>query len=229
MKAILLNQIASRFAEAGKTAMEPQLTPGQKRLFDYLKTTIEHQGSAPSLRQAARDLGVSHAAVSQGLKLLEHKGVVKRESRYSRTLHLIGPTGETAAAQRWIEVPIVGRVNAGLPLYAQQEWEGSLVLDGALYRGRHLFALRVRGDSMQGAGILDGDLAVCLPRQYAENGEIVVALVHGEEATVKRFFLHRDHVELRPENPEYPIMRYGFDAVLVQGKVVGIQRTLQSK
>lgn len=224
-----LNQTASRVAEAGKTAMEPQLTPGQKRLFDYLKTTIEHQGSAPSLRQAARDLGISHAAVSQGLKLLEQKGVVKREGRYSRTLHLIGPTGETAAAQRWIEVPIVGRVNAGLPLYAQQEWEGSLVLDGALYRGRHLFALRVRGDSMQGAGILDGDLAVCLPRQYAENGEIVVALVHGEEATVKRFFLHRDHVELRPENPEYPIMRYGFDAVLVQGKVVGIQRTLQPK
>ncbi len=204
--------------------MEPQLTPGQKRLFDYLKHVIERNGSAPSLRQAARDLGISHAAVSQGLKLLEHKGVVKRQGRYSRTLHLIGPTGETSAAQRWIEVPIVGRVNAGLPLYAQQEWEGSLVLDSTLYRGRHLFALRVRGDSMQGAGILDGDIAVCTPRQYAVNGEIVVVLVHDEEATVKRFFLHRDHVELRPENPDYPVMRYRFDEVLVQGRVIGIQR-----
>lgn len=204
--------------------MGPELTPGQKRLFDYLKKIIQRTGKAPSLRQAAQDLGVSHAAISQSLKLLEQKGVVKRQGRYSRTLHLISPTGETAAAQRWREVPVVGRVNAGLPLYAQQEWEGSLVLDRTLYRGQHLFALRVRGDSMKGAGILDGDMAVCTPRQYAENGEIVVALIHGEEATVKRFFLHRDHVELRPENPAFPVMNYGFDEVLIQGRVIGIQR-----
>lgn len=204
--------------------MGPELTPGQRRLFDYLKNIIERTGSAPSLRQAGQDLGVSHAAISQGLKLLAQKGVVKRQGRYSRTLHLLNPTGETAAAQRWREVPVVGRVTAGLPLYAQQEWEGSLVLDNTVYRGQHLFALRVRGESMKGAGILDGDMAVCAPRQYAENGEIVVALIHGEEATVKRFFLHRDHVELRPENPDYPVMHYGFDEVLIQGRVVGIQR-----
>lgn len=204
--------------------MGPELTAGQRRLFDYLKNIIERTGSAPSLRQAAQDLGVSHAAISQGLKRLAQKGVVKRQGRYSRTLHLLNPTGETAAAQRWREVPVVGRVTAGLPLYAQQEWEGSLVLDNTVYRGQHLFALRVRGDSMKGAGILDGDMAVCAPRQYAENGEIVVALIHGEEATVKRFFLHRDHVELRPENPDYPVMHYGFDEVLIQGRVIGIQR-----
>ncbi|WP_372682531.1 transcriptional repressor LexA [Desulfosarcina sp.] len=204
--------------------MGPELTAGQRRLFDYLKKIIQRTGKAPSLRQAAQDLGVSHAAISQGLKLLEQKGVVKRQGRYSRTLHLINPTGETAAAQRWREVPVVGRVNAGLPLYAQQEWEGGLVLDRTLYRGHHLFALRVQGDSMKGAGILDGDMAVCAPRQYADNGEIVVALIHGEEATVKRFFLRRDHVELRPENPDYPVMHYGFDEVLIQGRVIGIQR-----
>ncbi len=206
--------------------MGPELTPTQKRLFDYLKKIIQRTGKAPSLRQAAQDLGVSHAAVSQGLKLLAQKGVVKRQGRYSRTLHLISPTGETTAAQRWREVPVVGRVTAGLPLYAQQEWEGGLVLDRTLYRGQHLFALRVRGDSMKGAGILDGDMAVCAPRQYAENGEIVVALIHGEEATVKRFFLHRDHIELRPENPDYPVMHYGFDEVLIQGRVIGIQRVM---
>ena len=204
--------------------MTPELTPGQQRLFDYLKKAIERTGSTPSLRQAAGDLGISHAAISQGLKMLEQKGVLKRQGRYSRTIHLIGPTGDKAAAQRWREVPVVGRITAGLPLYAQQEWEGSLVLDSALYRGQHLFALRVQGDSMRGAGILDGDLAICTPRQYAENGEIIVALIHGQEATIKRFFLHPDHVELRPENPEYPVMRYGFDEFLVQGKVIGIQR-----
>ena len=75
-------------------------------------------------------------------------------------------------------------------MYAQQEWDGSVVLDARVYRGQNLFALRIDGDSMKEVGILDGDLAICEPRQYARNGEIVVALIHGEEATVKRFYLH---------------------------------------
>jgi repressor LexA len=99
-----------------------------------------------------------------------------------------------------------------------------VVVDGAVFTGDNLFVLQVRGDSMRDVGIFDGDLAICQPRQYAENGEIVVALVHNEEATVKRFFLHPDRIELRPENPDYPAMYFGFDEVLVQGKVVGIQR-----
>ena len=119
---------------------------------------------------------------------------------------------------------MVGRVAAGLPMYAQQEWDGTLVVDGAVFRAAILFALRVKGDSMKGAGMLDGDMAICEPRQYAENGEIVVALINGEEATVKRFFRHAHHIELRPENLRYPSQRYGFGDVLVQGKVVGIQR-----
>jgi repressor LexA len=110
-------------------------------------------------------------------------------------------------------------------MYAQQEWDGSVVLDATVYRGQNLFALRVSGDSMEGAGILHNDLAICEPRQYARNGEVVVALIHGEEATVKRFYLHKDHIELRPENSQYKSMRYGFGDVLVQGKVVGIQRS----
>ena len=109
-------------------------------------------------------------------------------------------------------------------MYAQEEWGGSLVLDAALFRGQNLFALKVQGDSMKGAGILDGDLAICEPRQYAENGEIVVALINDDEATVKRFFLHEDHVELRPENSRYPILFCSFGEVLIQGKVLGIQR-----
>jgi repressor LexA len=79
---------------------------------------------------------------------------------------------------------------------------------------------------MKGAGILDGDLVICEPRQYAQNGEIVVALIHSEEATVKRFFRRTDHIELRPENPGHSPMRHGFGEVLVQGKVIGLQRAL---
>jgi repressor LexA len=204
--------------------MRSKLTPKQKHFLAYLQREIRRLGQAPSLRQAALDLGVSHAAVAQSLKALEAKGYLKREGRYSRTIHLLNRARETAALQRWREIPVVGRVTAGLPMYAQEEWDGSVVVDAAVYRGRNLFALRIKGDSMKGIGILDGDLVICEPRQYAQNGEIVVALIDGEEATVKRFFLHDDHIELRPENPRYKIMRYAFSDVLIQGKVIGVQR-----
>jgi repressor LexA len=204
--------------------MQTELTPKQQQLLDYLQQTIDRQGRSPSLRRAAADIGVSHAAIAQGLKALEAKGHIKREGRYSRKIYLLNRIRQAGAVHRWREIPVIGRVTAGLPMYAQQEWDGTVVVDGAVFTGDNLFVLRISGDSMRNAGILDGDLAICQPRQYAENGEIVVVLVQNEEATVKRFYLHPDHIELRPENPDYPVMRYGFDEVLVQGKVVGIQR-----
>jgi len=204
--------------------MKVRLTPKQQRFLDYLQREITKTGLSPSLRQAAADLGVSHAAIAQIFRVLEEKGYVRREGRYSRKVYLLNRAREAAALQRWREIPIIGRVTAGLPMYAQTEWDGSIVLDAAVYRSQNLFALRVRGDSMKAAGILSGDLAICEPRQYARNGEIVVALINSEEATVKRFFLHDDHIELRPENPDYTSMRYGFDEVLVQGKIIGIHR-----
>ena len=204
--------------------MHPDLTPKQQRFFSYLEREINRSGRAPSLRQAAADLGVSHAAISQMLKTLEAKGLLRREGHYSRTIHLLNRGRETAGVMRGLEVPIIGRIAAGLPLYAQPEWDGSVVVDAAIYRHATLFALRVKGDSMKEAAILDNDLVICEPRQYAENGEIVVALIDQEEATVKRFFRRRDHIELRPENPAYRPMRYGFNEVLIQGKVIGVHR-----
>ncbi|MGD8391736.1 MAG: transcriptional repressor LexA [Desulfobacterales bacterium] len=204
--------------------MQSRLTPKQQSVLDYLQREIANSGQVPSLRQAAADLGVSHTAIAQILKALEEKGYLKREGRYSRTVHLLNRARETTALQRWREIPIIGRVTAGLPMYAQTEWEGSIVLDAAVYRNPNIFALRVKGDSMKDAGILNGDLAICEPRQYAQNGEIVVALINSEEATVKRFFLHDDHIELRPENTDFAPMRYGFGEVLVQGKIIGIHR-----
>jgi repressor LexA len=192
--------------------------------MDYLRREIDRRGVAPSLRQAALDMGVSHAAIAQSLKALEAKGYVKRKGRYSRTIYLLNRADEPAAPQRWREIPIVGRVTAGLPMYAQEEWDGSVVIDAAVYRGQNLFALRIKGDSMIDAGIFNGDVVICEPRQYAHNGEIVVALIGNEDATVKRFWLHKDHIELRPENPRYSIMQYGFDEVLIQGKVIGLHR-----
>ena len=204
--------------------MQPTLTPKQERVLDFLRHEIKTSGQVPSLRQAAAELGVSHAAIAQIIRALEEKGYLKRQGRYSRTIHLLNRARETSASQRWREVPVIGRVMAGLPMYAQTEWDGSTVLDAAVFRGQNLFALRVKGQSMENIGILDGDLAICEPRQYAQNGEIVVALINNEEATVKRFFLGKKFIELRPENAKFSPMRYGFDEVLIQGKVIGIQR-----
>ena len=204
--------------------MQPELTSKQQQFRDYLEREIVRTGRAPSLRQAAEKMGVSHAAVSQLIKALEAKGAIKRDGRYSRTIHLLNRDRETAGVMRWTEVPIVGNIAAGLPLYAQQEWDGSIVVDAALYSGSNLFGLKVTGDSMKNAAILDGDLVICEPRQYAENGEIVVALIQQESATVKRFFRGKSHIELRPENPAYQPMTFPFSDVLVQGKVIGVQR-----
>lgn len=204
--------------------MQPLLTAKQRRLLAYLETEILRTGKAPSLRQAAAEQGVSHAAVAQLLKALEDKGYIKREGRYSRTIHVLNQARQAAGVHRWQEIPIIGHVTAGLPMYAQQQWDGALVVDGALFRGANLFALRIQGNSMKNAGILNGDIAICEPRQFAQNGQIVVALINNEEATVKRFFLFPDYVELRPENPAYSPVQYAFDNILIQGLVTGIHR-----
>lgn len=188
------------------------------------RTIARNRGQAPSLRQAAADLGISHTAVSQLVKQLEKKGLLRRDGRYSRTIHLLNRAQQTAGVMRWVELPIIGRIAAGLPLYAQQQWDGSVVVDAELYSGANLFALRVDGDSMRDAAILDGDLVICEPCQFAQNREIIVALIHEEEATVKRFFRYDDHIKLRPENPLFKTMRYDFNEVLIQGKVIGVQR-----
>ena len=198
------------------------LTRRQREFFDYLRSRKEAGQDAPSLRAAAEELGVSHTAVAGLLQTLQDKGWLRREGRYSRSLVLLDPGTPDPGGVR--AVPIIGRVAAGLPLYAQQEWAGSVLVDSTVFRGDNLFALRVQGDSMRDAGILEGDLAICEPRQFAANGEIVVALVGGEEATVKRFFYRGDHIELRPENDRHPVQTYTLGEVLIQGKVIGIQR-----
>ena len=204
------------------TRQRQPLTRRQREFFDYLQSRMEADQDAPSLRAAAEDLGVSHTAVAGLLQTLQDKGWLRREGRYSRSLVLLDPGTPDPGGVR--AVPIIGRVAAGLPLYAQQEWAGSVLVDSTVFRGDNLFALRVQGDSMSDAGILEGDLAICEPRQFAANGEIVVALVGGEEATVKRFFYRGDHIELRPENDRHPVQTYTLGEVLIQGKVIGIQR-----
>lgn len=201
-----------------------ELTDKQEFFLGYLAERIAEDGRAPSLRQAALDIGVSHTAVAQLMTQLERKGLLEREGHYGRTVRLLSKPREQHRGKMGRELPIVGHVTAGLPMYAQQEWEGVVVVDKSIFPGDNLFCLRIKGESMKDAGILDGDLVVCEPRQYAENGEIVAVLIKGEEATVKRFFLYSDHIELQPANKDFVVACYPFSEILVQGKVKGVIR-----
>lgn len=202
-----------------------ELTEKQRQFFEYMSERLAGSGRVPTLRQAAVDLGVSPTAVAQLMHQLEKKGVLERQGRYGRTIRLCQEDSRAqGSARRGRELPIIGQVTAGLPMYAQQEWDGTVLVDPEIFTGDRLFCLRIKGQSMQGAGILDGDLVVCEPRQYAENGEIVAVLIKDEEATVKRFFLHSDHIELHPANAAFSVMCYPFSDVLIQGKVVGVIR-----
>ncbi len=200
------------------------LTEKQQLFFDHVEEKIEQNGKAPSLRESAAEFGVSHTAVSQLLNQLERKGFIERDGHYSRTIHLRSSKDENREFSNARELPIIGHITAGLPMYAQQEWEGTVVVDRQLFGGENLFCLQIKGESMKDAGILNGDYVICEPRQYAENGEIVAALINGEEATVKRFKLHQDHVELLPENKSFSPMQYQFNELMVQGKVIGVIR-----
>ncbi len=205
--------------------MRPTLTSRQQDMYDYLVREIKQHGRTSSLRQAASSLDISHTAVARLILTLEEKGYIKRGGHYSRDIELLEEIKEEQKQDfHSREVPVLGQIAAGLPLYAQQEWDGTIIVDKRIFRAKNIFALRVRGDSMIKAGILHGDLAICEPRQFAENGEIVVALIKEEEATVKRFFYHGDHISLKPENDNYQTMDYGLGEVLIQGKVIGIQR-----
>jgi len=205
--------------------MDYNLTPRQREFISYIEDEINKNDSIPSLRKAAADLGVSHTAISHLIKKLEEKKILKRGGRYSRAIELVkDTTKQRKILKRMKEVPIIGRIAAGLPLYAQQEWDGSLFVDSDIYKGTKLFALKVTGDSMKEAAIIDGDIAICEPCQFAQNGDIIVALINHEEATVKRFFFHNSNIELSPANSTYKSKFYSFNEILIQGKVVGIHR-----
>ena len=161
-------------------SMPYYLTPKQERALEYFEQEIKQTGRAPSLRQAAADLEISHTAVAQFIQALESKGLLKRSGRYGRIIELMHPDRMPSSDDNWRKVPILGKINAGLPLFAQQEWDGAVIVDGNIYRSQNLFGLRVNGDSMKNAGILDKDIVICEPRQYAQDGEIIVALInHG--------------------------------------------------
>lgn len=169
----------------------------RQRVYDFVCEYLDLHGYAPSVREIC--LGVSLKSPSSAfghLRQLAEEGRIEFNPGQKRSISL------PDRARPSVRVPVVGRVTAGAPILAVEQREGTLPVDADFARGRELFALRVRGDSMQNAAILDGDLVVVERTPEAKNGDIVVALLE-EEATVKRFFREADGFRLQPENDAY--------------------------
>ncbi|HYL98823.1 MAG TPA: transcriptional repressor LexA [Blastocatellia bacterium] len=199
------------------------LTPRQKEVYDFLCRYIEAQRYAPTIAEIQAHFGLSSpASVHQLLTALEHEGLITRVKHASRGIEIVRE--KQAAAEQAPDIPLLGLVAAGRPIEAILNNETLSIPEDMLGRGR-TFALRVRGDSMIDEHIADGDFIIVESRQTAANGEMVVALVDGAEATVKRFYLEGDQVRLEPANPSYqPIIVRPANRVSIQGVVVGVIR-----
>lgn len=193
-----------------------QYNQKEKEIFDYISQTLREEGYSPSVRDIQNAVGIkSTSTVHAYLNRLAEKGLITKQTGKSRTLH----TGISKEPHRTARVPLIGSVRAGMPILAVENYEGYIdyPLMNRSYPANELFALRVQGESMIEAGILDGDIIVVKKENYAENGDIVVALVD-DSATVKTFYKEDGHFRLQPENSEMePII---VDEVYILGKVV---------
>jgi repressor LexA len=200
------------------------LTARQREILDYLQKHLKLHGYPPSVREIGQAVGLSSSStVHVHLKQLENKGFVKRDPTKPRAIEILIDNEDKADNSEIITMPIVGTVAAGVPITAVENIEGHFSVSADfLGKGNH-FLLRVSGDSMIDAGILDGDLVIVRAQEMASNGDIVVALID-DEATVKRFYHKADHVELRPENPSMePIITR---KVVISGVVAGLVRRM---
>jgi len=210
------------------------LTARQEQTLDFIRKSIEERGYPPTLREIGEYMGIrSTNGVNDHLRALERKGYLRREDMKSRALKLVS-NGENSTPVKvpdddLVEVRVLGRVAAGLPLLAEENVIDTVRVDRMLVRGgREVFGLRVTGDSMIEAGIMSGDYIFVKKQSTAERGDIVVALI-GDEATVKHFYPERDYVRFQPANSQMaPILvrASDFKSTMLLGKVVGVYRRL---
>jgi repressor LexA len=206
------------FATKGGTVQG--LTPRQQQVLDFIRESIRANGYPPTVREicAALDLS-SPSTVHAHLANLERRGLIRRDPTKPRALDVV----QDLRPRR--PLPVVGRVAAGQPILADENIEEYIDVPAFLRRDDADFVLRVRGDSMTGAGIFNDDFVVVHSQEQAQNGEIVVALV-GDEATTKRFYSEGRTVRLQPENELYEPIIVNADEVQLVGRVVGVLRQL---
>jgi len=204
------------------------LTKRQQEIFDFIKRYSAKYGYPPTVRDIGKAVGLaSSSTVHAHLSNLERIGLLRRDPTKPRALELLDRMGQgvQAGVQTFLQpgLPLVGQVAAGQPIVAEENIEEYIQTPAFAGGADGEFLLRVRGDSMVDAGIIEGDLVVVHSQDHAQDGDIVVALV-GEEATVKRFFQESDHVRLQPENSSMEPIRSR--DVRVLGKVVGLMRNI---
>jgi len=208
--------------------MAKELTERQKGVLHAIQEWIQEQGYPPTIRELGKRLGIkSLRGVTSHLDAIAKKGHLTRKRSARGIRILVEATSSVATA---MHLPIVGRIAAGQPVLAQEQVEGYLAIDAKLLgkapgAAGH-FALRVHGESMINAGILDGDYVIVRQQASAEDGNIVVALI-GDEATIKRFFKDNDHIRLQPDHPTLePILLTKQQSLEILGKVIAVFRTL---
>lgn len=208
----------------------------QIKILDYIAATLRARGYPPSVREIARAVGLaSTSAVHHHLQILEREGYLERGAAQSRALRLtpqsairLGLSSElvpqSTAADSFV-LPVIGEIAAGGPIEAYQEVSETLPVPEMLAPSGDAYVLRVRGDSMIEAAIVDGDYVLIRPQQTARDGDIVVAQVEENAVTLKRFYRENGQVRLQPANPSYPPQVY--DDVRIQGKLIGVIRRLE--
>lgn len=201
------------------------LTKRQQEIFDFIKKYSAKYGYPPTVRDIGKAVGLaSSSTVHAHLANLEKVGLLRRDPTKPRAIELLDrAAGAVKSVVRPAGLPLIGHVAAGQPILAEENIEDYVQVPSLAGGEEGEYVLRVRGESMVKAGILEGDFVVVRPQDTAGDGEIVVALV-GEDATVKRFFRENDHVRLQPENDAMEPIRSR--EVKVLGRVVGVFRTV---
>jgi repressor LexA len=208
--------------------MSEQLTEKQKKALAFIQSEIRAKGRPPTLREIGAEIGITSTnGVRYLLEILERKGYLVRSPMLSRGIELTARASVVYPFEDTIEVPIVGRVAAGIPFLASENLEGHIRVDRTMASADDTFALRVRGDSMKDAGILEGDVIFAKPQTTADSGDIVVALL-GDEATVKFFRPQNERICLEPANRYYSpiVVEKGTPGFRILGRVIGLMRKL---
>jgi len=206
------------------------LTERQSEILKFIILNKEKYGYPPSIPEIQKKFSFkSPNAVQDHLGGLERKGYISRRAHKARSIEVLGhDTSKENDNNKAIEIPIVGEISAGRPILAQENIEGNIVIDKSIVKNSNgIFALRVKGDSMINAGILNGDYVIASQQQDAEQGDIVVALIENE-ATVKRFYKEKNRIRLQPENDtmEPIIIKPNENQIRIIGKIKGVIRKI---
>ncbi|NCN06034.1 MAG: transcriptional repressor LexA [Spirochaetales bacterium] len=179
------------------------MTQRQKEVLSFIEHFIRDSKYPPTIREISDHFGISVRGAYDHVKALKKKGIIQTDSYRSRSIGVLGNKNEEPL-EEVRKIPILGTVAAGLPILSEENYDGTVDLPNQLLgpKGEY-FALRVRGDSMVGVGIMDGDVAIVKHQRTADSGQIVVAMVN-EAVTLKRFFREQNRVKLQAENPQYP-------------------------